>query len=135
MKKLISIPLTALLAGCAASTPQEARQMGVERRYLFQVEADYQTAYRRILDVARNCYQYPLGTAMQLVNGDLYPDTRSGSITVGLYGALGPSFYQVIDVRGIDGARSEVVAIFPMGPVDKMGSKVKAWATGTGSEC
>lgn len=131
----MSILAAGLVAGCAASTPDAARQMGPERRYTFQVDVDYQTAYRRILETERKCNQYPLGTAMQMVNGDLYPDTKSGSITVGLYGALGPSIYQVIDVKALDGAKSEVVATFPMGPVEKLGSKVKTWAASDNAEC
>ena len=134
MKKLITILLASLLMGCAASNPQQAREMGADRRYTFQVETGYQTVYRRILDTARKCLQYPVGTAIQLVNGDLYSDSRTGSITVGMYGAVGTSIYQVIDVRGLDDMRTEVIAIFPMGPVKKIGSKVKAWANGN-SEC
>lgn len=135
MKKLIWILVASLVAGCAVSTPEAARQMGTERSYTFQVDVDYQTAYRRILETERKCNQYPIGTAMQMVNGDLYPDTKSGSITVGLYGALGPSIYQVIDVKALDGAKSEVVTTFPIGPVEKMGTKIRAWTTGYSSEC
>lgn len=135
MKKLIGILVASLVAGCAASTPEAARQMGPERSYTFQVDVDYQTAYRRILEAERKCNQYPIGTAMQMVNGDLYPDTKSGTITVGLYGALGPSIYQVIDVRALHGSKSEVIGTFPMGPVEKQGAKIKAWATGGNSEC
>lgn len=135
MKRITIILVLSVLTGCAATTPQEARNMGPDRQYRFEVEADYQTAYRRIIEVARNCYQANLITASQIVSGDLYPDTKSGTITVGMYGALGPSLYQVIDVRGLDGSRSEVIATFPLGVVEKHGTKVKAWATGTGSEC
>lgn len=135
MKKRLTILLSGLLMGCAASTPQQAREMGAERSYTFQVDADYQTAYRRIVDVARSCYQGNMITANMMVNTDLFPDTRSGAISVGLYGAMGPSLYQVIDVRGIDAEHTEVVAIFPMGPVEKMGAKVRAWASGSGAEC
>ncbi len=135
MKAPFLILLTCLLTACAASTPQQAREMSTERRYVFQVDADYQTAYQRIVDQARKCHQYPVGTAMQMVQGDLYPAKQSGTITVGLYGAFGPSLYQVIDVRGLDATRSEVTATFPMGPVEKMGGKVKGWANGSGTEC
>lgn len=135
MRSPISILAASLVAGCAASTPDAARQLGPERRYTFQVDVDYQTAYRRILETERKCNQYPLGTAMQMVNGDLYPDTKSGSITVGLYGALGPSIYQVIDVKALDGGKTEVVATFPTGPVEKLGSKVRAWSVMDNEEC
>lgn len=135
MKILTWILAAGLVAGCAASSPDAARQMGPARQYIFQADVGYQTAYRRILETARKCHQGSVGTAMQMVSGDLYPDTKSGTITIGMYGALGPSIYQVIDVKGLDGAKSEVVATFPMGPVEKLGSKVKAWAASDNAEC
>lgn len=133
MKTLILIAAGAL-TGCAASTPQEARNMEPARQYRFEVGADYHTAYRRILDAARNCYQGQVFTATMLVNGDLYPDIKSGTVTVGMYG-IASSLYQIIDVRGIDTSRTEVIATFPLGPVEKRGGKVKAWASGTETEC
>lgn len=135
MKTITIASLAVLLTACAAGTPQEAREMGPDRRYTFQVDADYQTVYRRILEAARPCYQTNLLTASMIVDGDLYPDARSGTVTVGMYGALGPSLYQVIDVRGLDGARSEVTAIFPVGPVDKRGEKVRGWAEAVATAC
>jgi hypothetical protein len=135
MKNTVLALLIPVLTACAASTPQQAREMGPERRYVFQVDADYQTTYRRILDMVRSCQQANFGTASQLVSGDLYPDTRSGVVTVGMYGALGASIYQVIDVRGPDGMRTEVTAIFVYGPVEKMGQKVESWATAASSGC
>lgn len=135
MKTIAIASLAVLLSACAAGTPQQARDMGPERRVVFEVEADYQTAYRRILEAARTCHQTNLITASQIVDGDLYPDSRTGTVTVGLYGALGPTIYQVIDVRGIDGGRSEVSAVFPVGPVEKLGGKVRAWATAAGTGC
>lgn len=134
MKNLLPILLAAMLTACAASTPQQAREMGPERRYTFEVDADYQTVYRRIVDVARSCYQGNLITANMVVNADLYPDTKRGAISVGLHG-IATSIYQVIDVHGIDATHAEVVAIFPMGPVEKQGRKVRAWASGSGTEC
>lgn len=136
MKSLTSILAAAIIiTGCAASTPDEARQIGPERRYAFQANADYQTVYRRILETARKCHQGSVGTAMQMVSGDLYPDTKTGTITVGMYGALGPSIYQVIDVKAVGAEKAEVVASFPMGPVERLGSKLKVWATLENSEC
>lgn len=127
--------MAATITGCASSTPQGARNLGPDRQYRFEVATDYQTAYRRIVETARACYQTNLITASQIVSGDLYPDTKTGTITVGMYGALGPALYQIIDVRGLDQSRTEVIATFPLGPVEKHGAKVKAWATDTGADC
>lgn len=134
MKTLLPVLLTCLLTACAATTPQEARNMGPEHRYAFRVDADYQTVYRRILEVERNCYQGNMITASMIVNADLYPDTKSGTISVGMYG-IATSIYQVIDVRGIDAARSEVSAVFPVGSAERWGKKLESWATGGSTQC
>lgn len=134
MKALLPISLIAILSACAAATPQEARNLGPEHRYSFEVAADYQTVYRRIVEVERDCYQGNMLTASMVVNADLYPDTRSGTISVGMYG-MATSIYQVIDVRAIDSDHSEVRAVFPTGSAEGWGKKVEAWANGTAKNC
>lgn len=135
MKNIATASLAVLLAACAATTPQQLRAMGAENHISFEVEDDYQTIYRRLLEVERACYQVGMISATQIVNGDLYPDNRSGTITIGLYGALGPSIYQVVDIRGMDGARTLVDAAIPRKPNDILIRKLKSWAEGTSTEC
>jgi hypothetical protein len=126
--------IAATLAGCASSSPEDARNLGPDRKYSFDVAVDYQTVYRRIVDIARSCYQANLITASQIVNSDLYPGTRSGTISVGMYG-ISTAIYQVIDIQGDDAGTTKVTAIFPVGPIQKRGENVKAWATGSGKAC
>lgn len=135
MKKTIiaAFSIIAILSGCASSTPEEARALGPERQYQFSVSDDYQVVYRRIVDASRKCHQANLLTATMMVNSDLYPDTRTGTISVGLYGVT-TAIYQVIDVRGTD-TGTTVHAAFPIGPVSAFGDRLKAWATGGHQEC
>lgn len=135
MKTLAIASLAILLTACAATTPQQLRDTAAENHISFEVAADYQTVYRRVLEVERACYQVGMISATQIVNGDLYPDSRTGTITIGLYGALGPSIYQVVDVRGLDGSRTLVDAALPRKPNDTLVRKLKSWAEGTSTEC
>ena len=134
MKTIALSFLVLLLSACAATTPGEARKMGPDRQYRFEVAVDYQTAYRRIIEAARSCYQGQVITSTMMVNGDLYPDSRSGTVTVGMYG-IASSVYQVIDVRGVDNGHTEITATFPLGLVEKQGVKVKGWTEETGTGC
>lgn len=130
MKNTIIAALTVFLTGCAASTPQEARDMGPERHYRFTVDQDYQAVYRRLLEAERTCFQGgALITASMIANGELYPDTRSAEITVGLYGIVA-MINQVVSIKGSDG-RTEVDAIITAGNVNRLGDKIKAWASGS----
>lgn len=133
MKTLIAALAVAALAGCAASTPHDARNLGPERQVVFQLADDYQTVYRRLVDVERRCFQTNLITASQIVNADLYPDTRSAEISVGLYG-IATSIYQVIDLQGTD-AGTTVTATFPLGNPQAWGEKVRGWAEGSRQAC
>lgn len=108
--------------------------MGLERRYSFDVDADYQTVYRRIVDVERRCYQGSMITANMMVNADLYTEMKRGEISVGLYGVIA-QIHQVVDVSGLEDGRTSVTAIYPMGPVEKQGEKLRAWATGSATDC
>lgn len=133
MKILVSVIAIAALAGCAASTPQDARRLGAERQVVFHLGDDYQTVYRRLVDVERRCFQTNLITASQIVNADLYPDTRSAEISVGMYG-IATAIYQVIDLQGTD-AGTTVTATFPLGNPQAWGDKVKGWAEGSRQAC
>jgi hypothetical protein len=136
MKIIFTILLASLLVGCATGSPQQLRnELGADRRYSFELDTGYQQVYRRLVDVMRCRYNGNMITASMLVNSDLYTDTRTGTISVGMYGGLGTVIYQVIDLRALDNGGTEVVAIFPSGSVQKMGEQVKAWATGSDNQC
>lgn len=135
MAKLILLLTLAILTGCVAGTPQQARLLGPEKRYSMQIDENYQTVYRRIVDVARTCYQVNLVTASQIVNADLYSDTRTATISVGMYGALGPQLYQLIDLKAIDDTHTTIDAVYPLGRPDLWGQKLRGWAAGTSAAC
>src|SRR3990172_2414470 len=139
MRAFLAVSLMLLIGGglygCAPSTAAGVRAMGPERQFVFIAPENYQPVYRKVLDQARKCFQMGLITAQQVVQGDLYHDTRSGTITVALHGALGVDTYQVIDVSAIDDNKTRVIGHYSIGPVDKYGQILKEWVLENSTEC
>ena len=109
--------------------------MGPERRYVFTAPENYQPVYRKILNQARKCHQGGMITAQMVVQGDIYHDTKSGTVTAALHGGFGIDTYQVIDVEAIDDENTRVTGYFSLGSVDRYGYAVKAWVLEDSTEC
>jgi len=109
--------------------------MGPERRVSFMAPENYQPVYRKILDQERKCYQTGMITAQVVVQGDLFHDTKSGTITVALHGGFGVDTYQVIDVSALDEQQTRVVGHYSLGPVEKYGQVLKEWVLENSREC
>src|SRR5690606_29081674 len=116
-----------MLAGCAPATLQGVRDLGPEKAYSFTAPQNYQAVYRKTLDQARKCHQGGMITAQMVVQGDLYHDTKSGTVSVALHGGLGVDTYQVIDVAAIDDKSTSVKAFYSMGSVQKQGALLRKW--------
>lgn len=132
---LLGGALLLTLSGCAPSTAGGVREMGPHRQYMFVAPENYQPVYRKILDQARKCYQTGMITAQMVVQGDLFHDTKSGTITVALHGGLGVDTYQVIDLSAINEQQTKVVGHYSVGPVDKYGQTLKEWVLENSKEC
>lgn len=128
---IISLSLT----GCAPSTAGGVRAMGPTRQVEFVAPENYQPVYRKTLEQARKCWQSGMITAQMVVQGDLYHDTKSGTITVALHGGLGVDTYQVIDITAIDENHTKVVGHYSMGPVNQYGGILKQWVLDNSTEC
>ena len=135
MKHIAIILLSIAVSACAPSTAGGVRAMGPSRQVAFEVSENYQQVYRKILEPARKCWQAGLITAQMVVQGDLFHDTRSGTITVALHGGLGVDTYQVIDISAIDEQHTKVVGHYSLGPVAQYGQILKEWALENSSEC
>lgn len=127
----------ALLAGtgCAPSTAGGVREMGETRRYAFIAAENYQPVYRKVLTQARKCHQTGMITAQMMVQGDIYHDTKSATITVALHGGLGVDTYQVIDISAIDDRQTRVVGHYSLGPVSQFGQALKEWVLENSIDC
>src|SRR5690606_22264719 len=96
---------------------------------------NYQQVYRTILDQARKCHQGGMITAQTVVQGDLYHDIKSGTVSVALHGGFGVDTYQVIDIKSISENESKVLAYYSLGSVQKQGDLLKKWVTESYSDC
>lgn len=122
-------------SGCAPSTAGGVREMGAERKFEFTATENYQPVYRKILEQARKCHQTGLVTAQMVVTGDLYHDTKSGTITVALHGGFGVDTYQVIDVKALDEHQTKVIGYYSVGSVEKYGKLLKGWVLEDSKDC
>ncbi len=136
MRKFSCMVVAALLlAACAPSTAQGVRALGPGRATSFVSPEGYQAVYRKVLNQARNCYQTGLITAQMVVQGDIYTDTKSGTVTVALHGGLGVDTYQVYDITAIDDRQTKVVGYFTLGSTSEYSRQLWGWVMQNSTEC
>jgi hypothetical protein len=124
-----------LLAGCGPNNAAALRHKGPTRQFEFQVEKNYLVVYRRLLEQARACLQDNLITAQIVAQGDLFPETKSGTVTVAMHAAYGIDTYEVFDVAAVDEDTSKVTAHYWLGNVDHAGRRLKAWVIDNATSC
>jgi hypothetical protein len=122
------------LTGCAAPSPQALREKPAGK-VAFEIDRNYQPVYRAILDRARPCYQGGMITAQMIVQGDLYHDTKSGTVTVALHGALGIDNYIAIDVKAVNDGRTRVETFYVWDNMLTAAQVVEDWANERTSDC
>ena len=122
------------VAACAPSTIEGLRNDHANS-YEFQVNEDYQSVYRKILSAARRCYQTGLITAQMVVQGDLYSDTRTGSVTVALHGGLGVDTHMAVDVSALDEEGTQIVVFNALRTWDSAARAVRDWVEKNSTEC
>lgn len=105
------ISLLGGICGCATAPPTAdgVRSLGPESQFVFIVPEEYQSVYRIILGEMRKCFQMGSMDFQSMVQGDIYQDTRSGTITQTIHGGFSNSMYQVIDVMAIDNNQTRVI--------------------------
>lgn len=136
MKKILTIfALVIALLGCAPATLDGVRKMGADRSYTFTAPQNYQQVYRTVLDQARKCYQTGMITAQMVVQGDLYHDIKSGTVSVALHGGLGVDTYQVIDISEAGENNTKIVGHYSLGSVRDYGSLLESWVLAGNKEC
>ena len=121
---------SSMLFGCASlltpSTPGEARAMGPEKQSEFMAPENYMSVYRKVLNQTRKCNRSILFFAEVAVDGDIYQDTKSGTVTVA-YRGFGPrnDIYRVIDLSAINDNQTKVTAYYSVEPPDREGRILK----------
>ncbi len=130
-----SMLLTLLLQGCAPTTAGGVRALGEKNSYSFVAPENYQAVYRKVLRQERKCFETGLITAQMMVQGDLYTDIKSGTISVSLQGGFGVDTYQVVDISDINGKQSKIVAHYALWSTQKFGKLLKEWVLENSEEC
>jgi hypothetical protein len=117
------------LTGCAVS-PTELRNKGPEFHSSFVVQQNYQPAYRTVLENQRDCGQQNLITASFQVQGDIFHEIRSGTITTALHGALGVQTTSVIDLKAVDDQSTEIIVTSSSKQAQAHASLIRKWLKG-----
>lgn len=125
----------ALLSGCGPIAAGGIRELGPERRFVFEAPEGYQLVYRRVMEQARRCYQAGRREAEVTVQGEIHEDTRLGTVTVSLHNALVDEIFQVIDVVAVGEMQTRVIGHYPSGPAERYGQGLKEWVLENSREC
>lgn len=123
-----------LFFGCAPSTVQGLRD-DPAGKISFEVDQNYQDVYRKILTPARDCYQTGLITAQQVVQGDLFTDTRRGNVTVAMHGGAGVATYLTIDIAALSDMKTKVTAYYAFQNSERNARAIELWVKNNSTAC
>jgi len=124
-----------ILSGCAPPTANVVRELGSKSQYIFEAEDNYQPVYNKILNQAQKCFEVRKFSTEFVVRGDLYNETKYGTVEVVLYGILAADTYQVIDIYAVDDNNTLIIGYYSLGQTDKYGPVLKEWVLDNSAEC
>lgn len=133
MKLQVLIIIFFLLGGCAPGTAQGLRDK-YSGKFVFKVDENYQSVYRKIVTQARNHFQTGLITAQMVVQGDIYTDIKSGNVTIALHGGLGVDTYMTIDINALSDNQTRVTTYYALGTWESSAKAVEEWVKEDQSE-
>jgi hypothetical protein len=122
-----------------ALRPQEVRESAV--KYAFNAPENYQSVYRKVLKQARSCYEtyYQGGMATLIyteVEGDIFHDIKSGTITVSFNTGYGQHTEKVIDISAIGETETKVEAYYQEGSdAPEFSVIITEWVINDSNEC
>ena len=122
------------LGACTTLTVDELRERP-HSQSTFQVQQNYQRAYRTVLTNARKCWQQAVMTAQVVVTSDIYTDTRAGEISVGMQSATGNQTFFIIDIKAVDETKTEVRTLSGGRGWSPYEATVKEWLEIGHSDC
>ena len=123
------------LSGCVSSTAGSVRKMGPEYQFSFIAQENYQSVYRKILEQMRECYSGQIMSTRSTVQGDIFLDTKSGTIMGSTHNNISGGVHQVIDITALNEQKTSVVAYYSRGTVENRGLALKEWVLENSKEC
>jgi hypothetical protein len=127
---LLPVACALMLAGCQfAANSQDELRANAARRYEFDAPGNYQASYKRIADMARQCYAgAAINSAIQ-VEADLLPDLRRGTVAISA-NQFGTQYWATSEITpGAQDTTHVVVWNYRHG-WDEIGPKFEAWSEG-----
>lgn len=121
---------SAMLSGCA-STP-DGLKANPDNRKATTVAVPYQLAFKRITETHRECAMSPLLPIGQVINdARLYPDLKSGTLTLGASG-FGTQIHQHLEIAAKGDSATELVLFAGIRPQAFL-DRYARWANGNPS--
>jgi hypothetical protein len=134
-RTIISIFIFVIISACTPSTAGGVRALDASKQRSFDVEQNYQKVYRTLLEQMRYCDQANMLTANMQIDGDLYNDIKTGTISQTLVGIGYTNVYQVIDVKEISELNSNVKIFVSLGNPDIYANRIKGWIIDNKKDC
>ena len=134
MKRTVLASLSCLLlAGCFPITKEALRQEA-SARDSFEIAEDYQTVYRRLVPLVRQCMEGAWIGDNVVARTDLYTDIRKAEIVIEGVNALMPR--RVMVLIELDGSRPGRTRVKTFEPIRTRPSpELHKWATGELKDC
>jgi len=96
------------LSGCTPGSPASSRQK-LRTVHSFEIAADYQTVYDRMVRRARQRYTFTYSPLHQPgLSADLYPDSQSATVTLWDSGRIGFRYRLSAHIRSVGPAQAQV---------------------------
>jgi hypothetical protein len=130
LKPFAYIAPAVLLIGCA-SNPAELRRVAPDHVGSFIVEQSYESTYGLLLERQRACEHAGLLTGKAIVQGELHPETRSGSISAAMEGVFGIDTHTILDVHAMDERSARVTVYSSRYQPDAYIFKLGKWLIGS----
>lgn len=74
-------------------------------------------------------------TAQYVVQNELYPDTKSATISAEFLSGFGTEVHKLIEIKQLSETQTEVTTYWHRGNSQKMGEIVQSWAIKNSTSC
>jgi len=129
------IAVLLIVNGCGSSSKQptpSAAETNVD--YTFEVDKNYQSVYRHLLEQGRACTK-PQFTAKMVVNGELFEDIKAADVSVVLMGLFSNNHYLKIRVDSTGDSKSRVHVSNQLPRWNGLAMAIKGWIVDGSTNC
>lgn len=73
--------------------------------------------------------------AQRIVQGEIYQDTKSGTINLAAYAGFGADMILVVDISAINDNQTKIITHYSRNSLKRYGQVVKYWVIDNSTEC